>query len=431
MSEKEVLPTIFSPTDGGAIEYVRTMVGAPLKSQRGPRYYIELKLKPEKCLEACGTFKQWFCLDVHNLPAHGETEFVILDAGESTFPDWNGYKVCVTADGKTWDRVDNTTFENGKLSWTIIDSAISTLTFAYFPTYSIERQESQLRTWLSSKKCTHKILGESVDGHPLHSLIFEPLESLHHVIWIQHRQHPGEVSASWFCDGVMKRLLSLSSNSLLRKNCKVIVIPNVCPDGGFRGHLRTNAVGANLNRCWGILHGLTAPGQSDPPAPEVVAMTNAMKEIGGPDLMLDIHQDEEKPYVFISKTPLGVPSCTPELRKLRENFHEVLRKNSTDFETEGPIDPVGYPEPQPGKANLNICSASVAEAFPGCLSLTMEHPYKGNDNRGPEFARGFTIEQCEKLGEDTVNAVEEIIPQLIRNHRDGDEDKGGGKRRKV
>ena len=117
--------------------------------------------------------------------------------------------------------------------------------------------------------------------------------------------------------------------------------------------------------------------------------------------------------MFISKTPLGVPSCTPALRALRESFHEVLRRRNKDFETPGKVVPVGYPEPQPGKANLNICSAAVAEAFPGCLSMTMEHPYKGNNNGGAEDAEGFRIEQCVQLGKDTIDAVEEVLPQLI------------------
>ena len=48
--------------------------------------------------------------------------------------------------------------------------------------------------------------------------------------------------------------------------------------------------------------------------------------------------------------------------ELREEYLAFVRKHSPDFETPGPIEPVGYPEPAAGKANLDICSAAVAEA---------------------------------------------------------------------
>jgi murein tripeptide amidase MpaA len=31
--------------------------------------------------------------------------------------------------------------------------------------------------------------------------------------------------------------------------------PNMCPDGSVRGYLRTNSVGANLNREWATVRG--------------------------------------------------------------------------------------------------------------------------------------------------------------------------------
>ena len=36
-------------------------------------------------------------------------------------------------------------------------------------------------------------------------------------------------------------------------------VPCVCPDGAFRGHLRTNACGANLNREWADSEGYKVP----------------------------------------------------------------------------------------------------------------------------------------------------------------------------
>ena len=83
---------------------------------------------------------------------------------------------------------------------------------------------------------------------------------------------------------------------------EVYVLPNLNPDGGYLGHLRTTATGANLNRCWGgSLHpgakGTTCEptpaGQSTPPAPETEAVIAAMRAAGGgrgPSLMLDVHQ---------------------------------------------------------------------------------------------------------------------------------------------
>jgi murein tripeptide amidase MpaA len=271
---------------------------------------------------------------------------------------------------------------------------------------------------LATGHFSHRILGYSVDERPINSLVLNKATAANpkHV-WIQHRQHPGEVSASWFCDGVLNKLTQLCDARAagqavpLLDQCVFVVVPNCNPDGGVRGHLRTNASGANLNRCWGGLHGLTkVAGQTTPPAPEVEALIAGMKSLPSLDVMLDIHQDEEKPYVFISKTPYGCPSCTKEIRETREKFLGFLRKRSPDFETPGPVDPVGYPEPEPGKANLSICSAAVAEAFPGCISMTMEHPYKGNDNAGEVAKEGFTVKQCRDLGEATIEALGDILP---------------------
>ncbi len=61
-------------------------------------------------------------------------------------------------------------------------------------------------------------------------------------------------SASCFiCDeGFLERLLD-SHSALARhalQKAVFYVVPNMNPDGSWRGHLRTNAAGANLNREW-------------------------------------------------------------------------------------------------------------------------------------------------------------------------------------
>ncbi|KAH8053894.1 hypothetical protein JL721_10614 [Aureococcus anophagefferens] len=124
-------PSIVEPEDAGAIVVVSL-------TSAGSSYHADLRLKPELCLEACGHFKQWFCFEARGMPVGGTASFSILDAGESTFSDWHGYKVAMLR-GTAWDRVAATTFEDGVLSWTLEGNATSSATFAYWPTYSLER----------------------------------------------------------------------------------------------------------------------------------------------------------------------------------------------------------------------------------------------------------------------------------------------------
>ncbi|MCV5690128.1 M14 family zinc carboxypeptidase, partial [Escherichia coli] len=62
-------------------------------------------------------------------------------------------------------------------------------------------------------------------------------------IWMIARQHPGETMAEWFMEGMIQRLLDENdtvARALLEK-AVLYVVPNMNPDGGIRGHLRTNA----------------------------------------------------------------------------------------------------------------------------------------------------------------------------------------------
>lgn len=55
--------------------------------------------------------------------------------------------------------------------------------------------------------------------------------------------------AEWFAEGLLDRLTDSHdaiARHLLRDAC-VFVMPNVCPDGTWRGHLRTNAAGKVVN----------------------------------------------------------------------------------------------------------------------------------------------------------------------------------------
>src|SRR3546814_2841197 len=58
--------------------------------------------------------------------------------------------------------------------------------------------------------------------------------------------------AEWWMEGALEKLLDDDDpvSRRLRQKATFHVVPNMNPDGSSRGHLRTNAVGTNLNREW-------------------------------------------------------------------------------------------------------------------------------------------------------------------------------------
>ena len=151
---------------------------------------------------------------------------------------------------------------------------------------------------------------------------------------------------------------------ILRRDCTFRVVPNMNPDGSRRGHLRTNAAGVNLNREW------HAP--SAEKSPEVLSVRNAMDETGV-DFAMDVHGDEAIPANFLAGFE-GIPSLGERQLKLFHQFGETLERLSPDFQREQ-----GYEIPAPGEANMSMSTTQLAERF-GCVSMTLEMPFKDNFN---------------------------------------------------
>ena len=167
------------------------------------------------------------------------------------------------------------------------------------------------------------------------------------------------------------------------------------PDGTKRGHLRTNAVGVNLNREWS--------NTSLKSSPEIFLVRKKMHEIGV-DFCLDVHGDEALPYNFLSGM-LGIPSLSEHQKILKTKYDKALLNISTEFQTE-----FGYPPSAPGKGNLNMCSNYVAETF-SCLSLTLEMPFKDNINN-PDAEFGWSLERSREFGASNLEAVAQIVDEL-------------------
>ncbi|TEU30783.1 peptidase [Burkholderia cepacia] len=130
------------------------------------------------------------------------------------------------------------------------------------------------------------------------------------------------------------------------------------------GNLRTNARGANLNRCWD---------REYPDAPETAAVRRRMQALGL-DLLVDFHGDEVLPHVF-SVGADGSPAWTPRLQALRRTFDEDLLRRSPVFQTAR-----GYSVDRPDHASPRKCIPWVAEQF-DALAMTIELPFKESADR--------------------------------------------------
>lgn len=189
--------------------------------------------------------------------------------------------------------------------------------------------------------------------------------------------------AEWFVEGMLERLLDRSDpvSRRLLERATFHVVPNMNPDGSVRGNLRTNAAGANLNREW------TDPGMAT--SPEVFLVRERMQRTGV-DAFLDVHGDEALPYVFVAGGEM-LPGFTPERAKLQGDFIADFKRASPEFQ-----DAHGYPAGKYNQDALKLASKWIGHTY-GCLSLTLEMPFKDNANL-PDPQVGWNGERSRKLG---------------------------------
>lgn len=352
---------------------------------------IELQIRRDNQSD----FYQWF-----HFKLYGEvgTEHVmrITNAGESAYPDgWKEYSALASYDRETWFRVP-TQFD-GKTLTIAYTPEQESVYFAYFVPYSYERHQDLIQWAQQSSLVEHVFLGPTLDGRDMNLLVIGEPDDSKRKIWVTARQHPGESMAEWFIEGMLGRLLDDEDGAArkLLQNNVFYVVPNMNPDGSVRGHLRTNAVGTNLNREW-----------AEPTlekSPEVYYVLKAMDETGV-DLYLDIHGDENLPYNFLAGCE-GVPCYNARHDKLAQQFKDTLLAITPEFQTE-----FGYEVDKPGEANLTVASNAVSERF-DCLAFTLEMPFKDNANL-PDEDFGWSANRSAQLGADVLSAVYAVANNL-------------------
>ena len=356
---------------------------------------IELAIRPDMG----GEFFQWF-----NFRLEGEIneQYVlnILNAAQAAFPaGWEDYQAVASYDREYWFRLP-TSYQDGKLTINV-EMQYDTIQIAFFAPYSYERHQDLLAAVQMHPFVTLEHLGDTLDKRDLTLVKISDGDSSSDEnkrnIWITARQHPGETMAEWLVEGLIYSLLDgdNATGKLLLDKANFYIVPNMNPDGSIRGHLRTNAVGTNLNREWS--------NPSLEKSPEVFYVINKM-EATGVDLFYDVHGDEEIPFVFLAGSQ-GTPSYNDRLARLRDRFAEVLKLASADFQTE-----FGYDVDAPGTANMSLATHWVAERF-DCLANTLEMPFIDNNNV-PDADTGWSPERSIKLGEASLIAMLAVVDEL-------------------
>ncbi|TSB21754.1 carboxypeptidase family protein [Psychrobacter sp. YGAH215] len=352
---------------------------------------IQLAIRPD----VGGEFFQWF-----NFRLSGEVgeQYVlnIMNAGKASYlAGWEDYQAVASYDREYWFRLP-TSYKEGKLTITA-ELACESIQIAYFAPYSYERHQDLLAAVQVHPLACVEHLGETLDKRDLTLVKVGNGDSKKRSIWITARQHPGETMAEWLVEGLLNSLLDEDNPTakLLLEKANFYIVPNMNPDGSVRGHLRTNAVGTNLNREWA--------NPSLEKSPEVFHVINKMEETGV-DLFYDVHGDEALPYVFLAGSQ-GTPSYNDRLAHLRDKFSEVLTLASADFQSE-----FGYDIDAPGTANMTIATHWVAERF-DCLANTLEMPFKENANL-PFEDTGWSPERSIKLGEASLIAMLAVVDEL-------------------
>jgi murein tripeptide amidase MpaA len=372
---------IFSNFDGGNINVVKA--DSPED--------IQLTIPNDNQSE----FYQWFHFRLET-QAQEEHTVKLLNLAKSAYPEgWQGYDVVASYDRDEWFRIP-AEFDGDTLTFRFFPEQGS-MYFAYFAPYTYDRHQDLLHQAQVNFNCQLETLGSTLDNNDMSLLtIGEPADDMKKV-WVIARQHPGETMAEWFIEGLLQRLLDETDTvgrALLDK-AVFYVVPNMNPDGGIRGHLRTNAAGVNLNREW------QTPSMEN--SPEVFLVRERMLETGI-DMFLDIHGDEAIPYNFVAGSE-GIPSYDERHANLEHKFKQALLTITPEFQDE-----YGYDKDEPGKANLTVCSNWVAEQFK-CLSYTVEMPFKDH-NAQPDALYGWSPERSLAFGHDMLAATLAVIDDV-------------------
>ena len=339
-------------------------------------------------------FYQWFYFRLSGA-RQTRCTLKILNAAGAAYPGgFEQYRVLYSYDRQIWLR-HPTKLNNGVLSFEF-SPEFDSVYFAYFEPYSMERHQDLIASCLQSPRCSHQLLGQTLDGQDLDLLKISlpDTNARKKTCWMIARQHPGETMAQWWMEGCLDALVDLTrkQSTELLSQCDIYLVPNMNPDGSRRGHLRTNAAGKNLNREW------AQPTMEF--SPEVFLVKQAMEKTGV-DFLLDVHGDESLPYCFIAGTE-GLAKWDAQQQAQLDFYRNTLAALNPDFQTEH-----GYPPKARGEANLTMSTTQAAQLY-NCLALTLEMPFKDTTATADEKF-GWSAQRSKLLAYSCLDALDSYL----------------------
>ena len=360
-----------------------------------------LGINPEKdlVLEICPDpvpgFRQWWYFSISSEPE--EVRHLIISNAEKTLVPmgWPGYQAFRSLDNAAWARVP-TTYVEGRLAIEHIGAA-GPVWYAYFPPYHEADRDRLMAFCRADARASVSVLAQvgPDDVLDLVEIGSEAPNALH--VWAVCRQHPGEVQASWWADGCLRRLLDPTDADALNvlRRARLHIVPNMNPDGSRAGYHRCNRHGRNLNASWNSSTLDTSPA--------VRAVLDRMA-VAGIDFCMDVHADEELPYVFVANVDRIVPP-PPEIASICDSFQTEL----------GAIDPAfrprsGYVRPHTLAAPLSFCSPYIMHAFQ-VPSLTLELPYKMVENSSGQISE-YAVPGCIHTGRSSLTALSRVLDDV-------------------
>ena len=103
-------------------------------------------------------------------------------------------------DTNSWRRNLNTTYEDGKMTWTHIHVGSGQVFFSYFPPYTYFQHLDLIARCQDSGSADIRSLGQTLEGREMECISVGRGDR---ICWIIHRQHPGETMAEYYAEGLV------------------------------------------------------------------------------------------------------------------------------------------------------------------------------------------------------------------------------------